>query len=97
MHVIFVQRAKRPDRLVADVELVFDSGPLTGTKLVGTSIWRSPTGEQFVTFPARGYAAGTDRRFYDFLRSADGTSDDVRRVKQFILDEYKRSRLERTA
>jgi len=59
MKVQFVQRENGPERLVCEAEVVFDEGgPLTGMKLVGFSLWRSPDGEVYVTFPSRAFGAG---------------------------------------
>jgi hypothetical protein len=89
MKVQFVQRENGPERLVCEAEVVFDEGgPLTGMKLVGFSLWRSPDGEVYVTFPSRAFGAGNERRYFDFLRPADGLATDARRVKTWILDEF---------
>ena len=88
MQVQFVARENGPERLVTEAEVLFDDGPLAGTKLVGFSLWKSPDGEIYVTFPSRAFGTGTERRFFDFLRSVEGTSADARRVKAWILDSY---------
>jgi hypothetical protein len=90
MRVVFVERDNAPERLVCEAEVVFEAeaGPLAGMKLVGFSLWRSPEGEVYVTFPSRAFGTGTERRFFDFLRSVEGTSADARRVKAWILDSY---------
>jgi len=92
MRVMFVERENGPERLACEAEIIFESesGPLAGMKLVGFSIWRSPEGEFYVTFPSRAFGAGTERRFFDFLRSAEGIAADAKRVKVWILDEYRR-------
>ena len=88
MRVVFVERENAPERLVCEAEVVFEaeSGPLAGMKLVGFSLWRSPEGEVYVTFPSRAFGSGTERRFFDFLRSVEGTAADAKRVKAWILD-----------
>ena len=88
MRVVFVERDNAPERLVCEAEVVFEAeaGPLAGMKLVGFSLWRSPEGEVYVTFPSRAFGAGTERRFFDFLRSVEGTAADAKRVKAWILD-----------
>jgi hypothetical protein len=90
MRVVFVERDNAPERLVCEAEVVFEAetGPLAGMKLVGFSLWRSPEGEVYVTFPSRAFGTGTERRFFDFLRSVEGTSADAKRVKAWILDQY---------
>jgi hypothetical protein len=91
MRVEFVRKENGPERLVCEAEVVFDEsmGPLAGMKLVGFSVWRGTEGDVFVTFPSRSFGAGPERRFYDYLRSADGTPTEVKRVKAWILDEFR--------
>jgi hypothetical protein len=90
MRVVFVERDNAPERLVCEAEVVFEAeaGPLAGMKLVGFSLWRSPEGEVYVTFPSRAFGTGTERRFFDFLRSVEGTSADAKRVKAWILEQF---------
>jgi hypothetical protein len=93
MRVQFVDKQNGPERLLCEAELVFDEdGPLAGMKLVGFSLWRSPEGEIYVTFPSRAFGAGSDRRYFDYLRSADGVPDVVKRVKAWILEEFRASK-----
>jgi hypothetical protein len=92
MRVQFVQREGGPERLLCEAEIVFDeAGPLAGMKLVGFSLWRGPDGEVYVTFPSRAFGAGGERRFFDFLRGTDGGSTEAKRVKAWIVDEYRAS------
>jgi hypothetical protein len=93
MRVQFVQRENAPERLVCEAELVFDGdmGPLAGMKLVGFSLWRSAEGEVFVTFPSRAFGAGNDRKYFDYLRSVEGQAAESKRVKAWILDEFRAS------
>jgi len=86
--VVFVESDNGPERQVCSAELHFHTGPLTGLKLVGFVLWRSPEGELYVTFPSRAFGAGSDRRFFDFVRSTDGTSIPSRRLKAWILSTY---------
>ncbi len=91
MKVHFSEREGAPERLVCEAEIHFDDeGPLAGTRLLGFSLWRSPEGEVYVTFPSRAFGAGSERRFFDYLRAIDGTAEPVKRVKAWILDEYHR-------
>jgi hypothetical protein len=94
MRVVFVERDSAPERLVCEAEVVFEAeaGPLAGMKLVGFSLWRSPEGEVYVTFPSRAFGAGNERRFFDFLRSVEGTAADSKRVKGWILEQFRCSR-----
>jgi hypothetical protein len=92
MRVQFVQKENGPERLVCEAEVVFDEpGPLAGMKLVGFSLWRSAEGEVYVTFPSRAFGASNDRRYFEFLRSAEGMGGDVKRVKTWILEEFRAS------
>jgi hypothetical protein len=94
MRVVFVERDSAPERLVCEAEVVFEAeaGPLAGMKLVGFSLWRSPEGEVYVTFPSRAFGSGNERRFFDFLRSVEGTAADSKRVKAWILEQFRGSR-----
>jgi hypothetical protein len=93
MQAVFLTRESAPERLVCEAEVVFGSecGPLAGMKLVGFSLWRSPEGEVYVTFPSRAFGAGNERRFFDYLRSATGDSADAKRVKAWITEQYAES------
>ena len=92
MRVQFVEKENGPERLVCEAEIVFDEdGPLAGMKLVGFSLWRSPDGDVFVTFPSRAFGAGSERRYFDYLRSMEGTGGEAKRVKGWILDAYRAS------
>jgi hypothetical protein len=92
MRVQFVEKESGPERLVCEAEIVFDEdGPLAGMKLVGFSLWRSPDGDVFVTFPSRAFGAGSERRYFDYLRSTEGTGAEAKRVKGWILEAYRAS------
>lgn len=80
-----------PDRLVSEVELIFDEGPLEGMKLVGLSVWKgSDDGDLYVTMPAREFGSGICRRYYDFLRTAESRNGAaLQRVKLWILSEFR--------
>lgn len=91
MRVQFVHKDNGPERLVCDAEIVFEAeaGPLAGMKLVGFSLWRGADGEVYVTFPSRAFGAGTERKYYDYLRSLENNLADTRRVKAWILEEFR--------
>ena len=92
MRVQFVTRENGPERLVCEAEILFgDDGPLAGLKLVGFSLWKGPDGEVYVTFPSRAFGAGSERKYFDYLRSVDGTLETVKRLKAWIVDEYRNS------
>jgi len=91
MKVFFVEKQNGPERLVSEAEVVFgpECGPLAGMKLVGFSLWRSPEGEVYVTFPSRAFGVGGERKFFDYLRSVDGKMDAAKRVKAWIAGAWK--------
>jgi hypothetical protein len=90
MRVQFVERTNGPERLVCEAEVLFDEvGPFSGMKLVGFSLWKSPEGEVYVTFPCRAFGVGGERRFFDYLRSIEGSAADAKKVKAWILGEFK--------
>ena len=92
MRVNFVDRNNGPERLVCEAEVLFEeAGPLAGMKLVGFSLWKSPEGEVYVTFPSRAFGVGGERRFFDYLRSVEGQATDAKRVKAWIVEEYHQS------
>jgi hypothetical protein len=80
----FVSREDAPERLVCEAELVLPStaGVLAGINLVGFSLWRSPEGEIYVTFPSRAFGAGNERRFFDYLRPANGGGAAAKALKE---------------
>jgi hypothetical protein len=92
MHCRFVRRENGPERLVCEPELIFDStGPLAGLRLVGFSIWRNPEGEFYVTLPARAFGAGSERRYFEYLRSLNGDLAATKRLRDWILEQYRDS------
>jgi len=85
----FVSREDGPERLVSEAELVFSStGILAGLKLVGFSLWKSPEGEIYVTFPSRAFGAGQERRFFDYLRPVNGGGAAAKALKEAIIAAY---------
>jgi hypothetical protein len=90
MQVHFVVRENGPARLVSEAEIHFEEGSLAGVRLLGFALWRSPEGEIYVTFPSRASGAGSERRYFDYLRSVDGEAVTIRRVKDWILAEYRK-------
>ncbi len=91
VRVLFIRRENGPERLVCDAELVFGDGALAGTKLVGFCLWNGADGETYVTFPSRAFGGGTDRRYFDYLRSVEGTPAESRRLKAWIVEQWKLS------
>ncbi len=73
---------------LADAELHFGDGLLDGLKLVGFTIWdRRDTRGRSVTFPARQYSVGGERRHYVLLRATDDTTT-TEPIRQLILRAY---------
>ena len=59
-----------PPGKIADCELHFVTGPLSGLKLIGFGLWerRSDPNILNVTFPARQYSVSGERRSFALLR-----------------------------
>jgi hypothetical protein len=94
MHVQFVTRENGPEKLVCDAEVVFgpECGPLAGMKLVGFALWRGAEGEVYVTFPSRAFGVASERKYYEYLRAAEPGSTESKRVKEWILQEFRASK-----
>jgi len=92
MRVQFVEKANGPERLVCDAEILFDEGQLSGMKLVGFAVWRGAEGDVYVTFPSRAFGTATDRKFFDYLRPVEAGVAGGRKVKDWILEEYRVAR-----
>ena len=77
-----------PPGKLAEAEVHFIQGPLEGLKLVGFAVWERKTGTgRNVTFPARQYSVGGERRSFALLRPiADVTSQN--RIRDLILQAY---------
>jgi hypothetical protein len=81
-------RGNPPGKL-ADAELHFVDGPLSGLKLIGFAIWERRGGApgRNVTFPSRQYSVNGERRSFALLRPiADVTSQN--RVRELILEAF---------
>jgi hypothetical protein len=77
-----------PPSKLADAELHFTDGPLSGLKLIGFSVWERRTGTgRNVTFPARAYSVNGERRSFALLRPIADTSAQER-VRDLILQAY---------
>ena len=73
-----------PPGKLADAEVHFTGGDLSGLKLIGFSIWERRTGGRNVTFPARTYSVNGERRSFALLRPiTDVTAQD--RIREQIL------------
>ena len=78
-----------PPGKLADAELQFTEGVLDGLKLIGFSIWERRTGNgRNVTFPARQYTVGGERRSFALLRPTAGDPAVQERVRELILQAF---------
>jgi len=77
-----------PPGKLAEAELHFHEGPLSGLKLIGFGIWeRRSGGGRNVTFPARQYTVNGERRSFALLRPAsDATGQE--QLRDLILQAY---------
>jgi hypothetical protein len=77
-----------PAGKLADAELHFTDGPLSGLKLIGFAFWerRGGTGRN-VTFPARQYSVNGERRSFALLRPlSEAAAQD--RIRDLVLEAY---------
>ena len=78
-----------PPGKLAEAELHFHEGPLSGLKLIGFSIWERRGGNgRNVTFPARQYTVNGERRSFSLLRPAAGDATAQDRLRELILQAY---------
>jgi hypothetical protein len=61
-------------------------------RLVGFAVWRGAEGDLYITFPSRAFGTATDRKFFDYLRATEPGAAGSRRVKDWILEEYRTAR-----
>jgi hypothetical protein len=85
--IVATDKSTPPGKL-ADAELIFTDGTLAGLRLVGFAVWERRNGDgRNVTFPARTYTHGGERRSYALLRpAADATAQN--RLRELILEAY---------
>jgi hypothetical protein len=77
-----------PRGKLADAELHFTEGLLSGLKLIGFGVWeRRSGGGRTVTFPARRYTVNGDRRSFVLLRPVDDASAQER-MRDLVLQAY---------
>lgn len=87
---VHIQRLEQatPASKLADVEVHFLSGVLTGLKLVGFGVWPGRSGPGYtVTFPAKPYKVEGRRRYFAVLRPAGGAGAESE-LRHLILDAY---------
>ena len=77
-----------PHRL-AGAEIVFED---LGVLLRGLAIWARKDGKAglFVTFPAQRAKDGSEVRYFDYVRALDEKGEGVKRLKQAILDAFRK-------
>jgi hypothetical protein len=86
--IIQSEKNNAPGKL-ADAELHFTEGVLDGLKLVGFTVWERRTGTgRNVTFPARSYTVGGERRSWALLRPTAGDAAAQERLRDLILQAY---------
>ena len=77
-----------PSGKLADAEVHFTDGELQGLRLLGFAVWERRTGVgRNVTFPARTYSVGGERRSFSLLRPVtDQSAQD--KVRDLVLQAY---------
>jgi hypothetical protein len=85
---IFPNDKGNPTGKLADAELHFTEGPLTGLKLIGFGIWERRNGPgRNVTFPARSYSVNGTTRSFVLLRPV-GEEHAQDQLREQILQAY---------
>ena len=85
---ILLSGTDRPTGKLADAEVHFLRGAFAGLKLLGFAIWERGAGGYHVTFPARQYTAGGQRRSFALLRDIPGRNGS-QAVRDLILEAYR--------
>lgn len=80
------------EKLLAEAEIEFSGdSELRGLKLVGFCIWRGDR-EVYATFPGRAFGAGSERRYFDYVRPVTKERADARGVlyglKRRLVEAY---------
>ena len=90
MVVKIIQSDKNPlPGKLAEADLQFTEGVLDGLKLIGFTIWERRTGNgRNVTFPARSYTVGGERRSFALLRPTAGEAAAQEKLRELILEAY---------
>jgi hypothetical protein len=88
--VKIIQSEKNPlPGKLAEAELHFTEGILDGLKLIGFTVWERRSGNgRNVTFPARQYTVGGERRTFALLRPISGDPSAQERLRELILLAY---------
>ena len=80
-----------PSGKLADAEVHFTDGEMQGLRLLGFAVWERRTGVgRNVTFPARTYSVGGERRSFALLRpvTEQGAQDKMRDLVLQAYSEY---------
>jgi hypothetical protein len=78
-----------PPGKLADAEIHFTEGPLTGLKLLGFAIWERKNGGRNVTFPSRQYSVNGERRSFALLRAISmETAQSQNALTDIVLSAY---------
>lgn len=86
-----------PAGKLADAEVWFEEGLFEGLKLVGFGIWQRRNGAgRNVTFPARQYSVGGERRSFALLRAQAGDPAAQERLRDYVLSAYEEFEEEQT-
>src|SRR5688572_33237668 len=86
--IIHNEKNALPGKL-AEAELHFTEGVLDGLKLIGFTVWERRTGNgRNVTFPARQYTVGGERRTFALLRPSAGDAASQDKLRELILQAY---------
>ena len=90
MIVKFTQHDRgNPPGKLADAELHFTEGALDGLKLIGFGVWERRNGSgRNVTFPARQYSVGGERRSFALLRPTGHDAASQERLRDYLLRAY---------
>lgn len=77
-----------PSGKLADAEVHFTDGELTGLRLLGFAVWERRTGVgRNVTFPSRTYSVNGERRSFALLRPvSDQQAQDS--IRDLVLQAY---------
>lgn len=77
-----------PSGKLADAEVHFTNGEMTGLRLLGFAVWERRTGVgRNVTFPSRTYSVNGERRSFSLLRPvSDQQAQDA--VRDLVLQAY---------
>jgi hypothetical protein len=88
MTIKFIVNEKgSPDGKLADAEIHFLEGELTGLRLIGFGVWQRRNGNGMnITFPARTYSVNGERRSFALLRPIlDASGDGQNALRDKIL------------